>query len=145
MQRKVTSESEVAQSCSTVLDPMDCSPSGSSLHGIFQARILELVAISFSKRSSQPRDWTPVSRTVGRHFTVWATFPGGGPLQRACVQSLVRELRSLMQQLRPDTVKQIFFLQPLLCLRRSKCNFLYVVNQWHYCDTDISVSVVSSD
>ena len=42
------SESEVAQSCPTLCDPMDCSPPGSSIHGIFQARILEWVVISFS-------------------------------------------------------------------------------------------------
>ena len=48
--------SEVAQSCPTLCNPMDCSPSGSSVHGIFQARILEWVAISFSKGSSRPRD-----------------------------------------------------------------------------------------
>ena len=46
---------------------------GSSVHGIFQARILEWVAISFSRRSSRSRDQTWVSRIVGRHFTVWAT------------------------------------------------------------------------
>ena len=49
---------------------MDCSPSGSSVHGIFQARLLEWVAISFSSGSSQPRDRTRVSRTAGRHLTV---------------------------------------------------------------------------
>ena len=42
------SESEVTQSCPTLCDPMDCSPPGSSIHGIFQARILEWVVISFS-------------------------------------------------------------------------------------------------
>ena len=46
------SASEVAQSCPTLGDPMDCSPPGSSVHGIFQARILEWVAISFSRGSS---------------------------------------------------------------------------------------------
>ena len=46
---------------------------GSSVHGIFQARILEWVAISFSRRSSWPRDWTWVSRIIGRCFTIWAT------------------------------------------------------------------------
>ena len=66
-------ESEVAQSCPTLCNPMDCSLPGSTIHGIFQARILEWVAISFSRRSSQPRDWTQVSHTVGRCFTVWAT------------------------------------------------------------------------
>ena len=48
----------VTQSCQTLCDPMDCSPPGSSVHGILQARILEWIAISFSKGSSQPRDWT---------------------------------------------------------------------------------------
>ena len=45
---KVKSESEVAQSCLTLCDPMECSPPGSSIHGIFQARVLEWVAIAFS-------------------------------------------------------------------------------------------------
>ena len=67
------SEREVAQSCSTLCDPMDCSLPGSSVHGIFQARVLEWVAISFSRWSSWPRDWTWVSRIVGRCFTTWAT------------------------------------------------------------------------
>ena len=52
-------------------DPMDSSPPG-SVHGILQARILEWVAISFSRGSSQPRDWTWVSYISGRFFTVWA-------------------------------------------------------------------------
>ena len=52
---------------------MDCSLSGSSIPGIFQARVLEWVAISFSRGSSQPGDWTQVSHIVGRRFTVWAT------------------------------------------------------------------------
>ena len=49
------SESEVAQSCPTVCDLMNCSLLGSSIHGIFQARILQSVAISFSRVSSQFR------------------------------------------------------------------------------------------
>ena len=51
--RKVKSESEATQSCPTLLDPMDCSPPGSSVHGIFQARVLEWGAIAFS--TNQPR------------------------------------------------------------------------------------------
>ena len=51
----------------------DCSLPGSSVHGIFQARVLEWVAISFSRGSSRPRDWTQVSLNVGRRFTTWAT------------------------------------------------------------------------
>ena len=50
-----------AQSYLILCDPMDCSPSGSSVHGIFQARILEWVAISSSRGSSQPRDQTHIS------------------------------------------------------------------------------------
>ena len=46
---KVKSEGEVHQSCRTLSDPMDCSPPGSSVHGIFQARVLEWGAIAFSK------------------------------------------------------------------------------------------------
>ena len=117
---KVKSESEVAQLCPTLRDPMDCSPPGSSVHGIFQARpmyncqcnlsfieatsvsekvkvkvtqscptlchpmvytvhgilqarILAWVDFPFSRRSSQPKDWTQVSRTAGGFFTSWAT------------------------------------------------------------------------
>ena len=52
---------------------MNCSLQGSSVHGIFQARVLEWVAISFSRVSSQARDSTGVSHISGRCFTVWAT------------------------------------------------------------------------
>jgi len=63
----------VAQSCPTLYDPMGHSSPGSSVQGIFQARTLESVAISFSRGSSQPRDQTQVFHVVGRLFTVWAT------------------------------------------------------------------------
>ena len=63
----------VAELCMTLYDPMDCSPPGFSVHGILQARILEWVAISFSRGSSQSRDRTQISCTVGRFFTIWAT------------------------------------------------------------------------
>ena len=53
--------SKSLQSCPTLCDPMDCSPSGSSIHGILQARILGWVAISFSRGFSPPRDQTHVS------------------------------------------------------------------------------------
>ena len=78
---KVKSEREVAQSCPTLHDPMDCSLPGSSVHGIFQARvlewgaiilqvrILEWVAFPFSRGSSQPRGRTQVSCIAGGFFT----------------------------------------------------------------------------
>ena len=56
---------------STSLRSMDCSLPGSSIHGIFQARVLEWVAISFCRGSFWPRDQTWVSHIVGRRFTVW--------------------------------------------------------------------------
>ena len=62
------SESEVAQLCPTLCDPMDCSLPGFSIHGIFQGRVLEWVAVSLSRGSSQPRDLIQVSHIVGRHF-----------------------------------------------------------------------------
>ena len=65
----IRKESEVAQLCPSLCDPMDCHPPGSSVHEIFQARILEWVAISFSRGSSQPRDRTWVSCTAGKFFT----------------------------------------------------------------------------
>ena len=65
--------SEVAQSCLILWDPVDCSLPGSSIHGIFQARVLEWVAISFYSRSSQSRDRSQVSSIVGWHFTIWVT------------------------------------------------------------------------
>ena len=67
------SESEVTQLCLTLWYPMDCSLPGFSIHGIFQARVLKWVAISFSRGSSRPRDRTWVSHIAGRFFTVWAT------------------------------------------------------------------------
>ena len=63
----------VAQSCPTLLDPMDCSPPGSSVHGILQARTLEWVAMPSSRGSSQPKDQTQVSQIAGGFFTIWAT------------------------------------------------------------------------
>ena len=66
----------VPQSFPTLCDPMDYSPPGSSVHGISQARILEWVAMPFSRESSQPRDQTHISCTAGRFFTAWATREG---------------------------------------------------------------------
>ena len=63
----------VAQTCLILCNPMDCSPPDSSAREILQARILEPVAIPFSKGFSPPRGWTQFSCIAGRFFTVWAT------------------------------------------------------------------------
>ena len=71
---KYESEKWVSHSSHVRLcDPMNCRLPGSSVHGIFQARVLEWVAISFSRGSFWPRDWTWVSCIAGRFFTYWAT------------------------------------------------------------------------
>ena len=75
---KTNSESEVTQSCPTLCDP--------SIYGVFQARVLEWGTISFSRRSSRPRDWTQVSCIAGRHFTIWATRE----IRNACWRRLLR-------------------------------------------------------
>ena len=63
----------IAKSCLTLVTPWTvCKLPGSSVHGILQARILEWSVISFSRGSSQPRNWTPVSCITGRFFTNWA-------------------------------------------------------------------------
>ena len=72
------------QSCSTLCDPKDCSPPGTSAHGILQIRILEWVAILFSRESFQPGDWTHVSCTADRFSTVWATTEAQSTLQGCC-------------------------------------------------------------
>ena len=88
----------VAQSASS-LQPLDCGPPGSSVHGISQARMLEWVAISFSRGSSQPRGWTCIScishngrwilYLAGGFFTTWATWEaqeiGIGSIFHVCV------------------------------------------------------------
>ena len=76
------SESELAQLCPTLCDPMDCSLLGSSVHGIFQARVLEWVAISFSRGFSQPKDRTQVSRIVSK--TLYRLSHQGSPIQGKC-------------------------------------------------------------
>ena len=74
------------QSCLTLCDPVDCSPPSFSTHGIFQARVLEWVAIPFSRGSSPPRDQTQIFWTAGRCVIVWATQ---AHVQREWLQSFL--------------------------------------------------------
>ena len=64
---------QVTQLCLTLCDPMHCSPPGSSVHGILQARILEWVGIPFSRGSFRPSGQTQVSCIADKFFTIWAT------------------------------------------------------------------------
>ena len=78
---RISDLSAVTQSWLTLCHPMDCSPPGSFLHGFLKVRILEWVAITFSRGFSNPRDQTWVSCIAGRFFTVWATGIQNNPTQ----------------------------------------------------------------
>ena len=93
----------VAKSCLTLWNPMDCSPPGSSVPGISRARILEWVAISISKGSSWPRDWTQFSWTACRFFTIWAM----GEVQRRFQISLSTQRNIHMRAQRRQTRKRL--------------------------------------
>ena len=77
------------QLCLTLCDLMDCSPPGSSVHGISQARILEWVTISSSRGASQPRGWTHISciSCIGSRF--FTTEPPGKPINALPISSLI--------------------------------------------------------
>ena len=77
---------KIAQSCLTLWDPMDYR-----VHGILQARIPERVAVPFLRGSSQPRDWTQVSRIAGRFFTSWTTY-----IKRVCVTHFLEILKKYL-------------------------------------------------
>ena len=72
--------------------PVDCSPPGSSVHGMLQAKILEWVTMPSSRGSSQSRDQTQVSHTAGRRFTIWATREALYPKENSCsLKNTVKE------------------------------------------------------
>ena len=120
-------ESEVAQWCSTLWDPVDCSPPGSSIHRILQARILKWVAISFSGESSGRRDRTQVSRTAGRGFNLWATradseshYPKAWlPRCFTCIISNSKSLKNFPWKTPANKTKGVFRITFSLHLRTS--------------------------
>ena len=79
-----------APSCPLLCDPRDYSPPGSSVHGVLQARLLEWIAISFSRGSSRPSDGSRVSCTAGGFFTLWAT-------RRGCIRSWLQQVGSFAE------------------------------------------------
>ena len=70
----VCMHAQTFQLCPTLCNPIDCSPPGSSILGILQARILEWVSLPSSRGSSWPRNWTHISCVAGRLFTHWANW-----------------------------------------------------------------------
>ena len=117
-------------SCLTLCDPVDYSLPGSSVHGIFQARVLEWVAISFSRGSSQPRDQTHVS-CIGRRV-LYHSSPQGGPfsylpycqsLITSTLTSLIHlELSCFLCQIGVEFLPQNFFFYIILYLKLAKKN-----------------------
>ena len=111
-------------SCIWLCEPMDCSPPGTSVYGILQAKILEWVAISFSRGSSWLRDWTQVSSTAGRCLTIWATredLAPKGPVQIKIKQKF-REIQELWSQISPEGI----------CLLKSWVCRLNLLPHWVY-------------
>ena len=102
--------SEVAQSCPTLCNAMDCSLPGFSIHGVFQARVLEWVAISFSRGPSRPRDQTQVSCTAGRRFTVWATGEASQSRMLVKTLSFVSQHKTIYQHEVPSGSAESSFL-----------------------------------
>ena len=106
-----------------ITDPTDCSPPGSSIHGILQARILEWVAIPFSRGSSRPRNWTCISCIAGRFFT---TEPPGKRLEwivcrktncQRCFQLSLTKILNIWQKIKLDGILIVF-------------RILYSIDQW---------------
>ena len=97
----------------TLCNPVDCNLLGFSVHGILQARILEWVAISFSRGSSRPRDRTPVSRMGGRHFNRLAF---GGDMKKEHGQSRERPRSKEGPDTRSDAASPRFALLVLSSL-----------------------------
>ena len=77
---------KVTQSCLSLCNPMDCNLPVSSVHGILQTRVLEWIAMPFSRASFQPRDGTLVSYIKSRFFTIWATREGDSNCVCVCVE-----------------------------------------------------------
>ena len=105
---KVKSESEVTQLCPTLSDPMDCSLPGSSIRGIFQARVLEWGAIAVSDRYSQTHTKVASLSSVGKEFACNEGHPdsipgsgrssgegNGNPIQYSCLENQTEEPDSL--------------------------------------------------
>ena len=101
---------KVTQSCPTLCNPMDYT-----VHGIFQARVLEWVAFPFSMGSSQPRDWTQVSRVAGRFFTSWATRKALSSVRVSFIPSSSRN-SAFSSSTAPATVTRLQF-----CLCKVRC------------------------
>ena len=114
-----------AQSCLILCDPVDCSPPGSSVHGISQARILERVAISFSQGSFQPRDWIHISCIASGFFTTEP--PGESLFHSGCINLHSHQwFTSILSHHSCKHLLFVFFLRPAI-LMHEKCYLIVVL------------------
>ena len=116
-----------AQLCLTFCTSMDCSPPGSSVHGILQTRVLEWGAILFSRGSSQPRDWTGVSCIAGSFFTAWAIREAQTTIQISCNYMYICSLNSPPPLPHPISPRHLILLKliSLLCKATPEKNGKY--------------------
>ena len=120
----------VARSCPTLCNPMGYSPSGFSVHGILQARILEWVVISFFRGSSQDpwpgidpktRDQTQVSCIAGRFFAIWATREAQSWLGNTCwIHVLSIHLDKKITANHEEQISQVNDFSAFLCMGKCK-------------------------
>ena len=116
----------ICVSCLTVCNPTNCTPPGSSIRGILQARILEWIASPFSRGSSQLRDRNWVSRTAGRFFTVWVTREA--PKQQ---QQLIKHYcTSWVQRWTHITLKQPYEEAPLFRFSGKRWGMRTPITVW---------------
>ena len=121
---KMKSESEVAQSCPTLSDPMDCSPPGSSVYGIFQARVLEWGAIAFSKL------WFILGQKRMKGDKLLWIFPDGEAQRSFCHQE-PRDIFSTIVSERAFRMEHVLFLKCESCVR------LATALAWERCVTQL--------
>ena len=110
---------KVAQLCPTLCDSMDCSLPGSSVHGISQARILERVAIHFSRGFFQLRDWTQVSCIAGEFFTIWTTREALN-LEQVLKIVYTENCKTLMKEIKDNMNRQ----RDIACSRVGRINIV---------------------
>ena len=122
----------ITQSCPTLCDPMDYIPPGSSVHGILQTRLLEWFAIPFSRETSQPRDWTQVSRVAGEFFTIWATLE----IKVTCKPKYINQHR--------DTHCSLFIPTPLHIWSHDRPQWKINSGEKPYTEPSLTVSISQS-
>ena len=146
----------VAQSRLTLCNLTDCSPPGFSAHGILQTRILEWIAIPFSRGSSQPRDRTLISFIAGRFFTLWAIGKSRyyqlqtGSSKEYCQRQQQGHLLLPLRRLNPVLLQLLTFNTSWRSSGWMRCSVLQGIwwdrslDDWIFLGTDFTISIPAS-